>query len=855
MTEAVRTLMEERLARDGWMGLLAAWGQVLRDLATPLPEIPDAGSGREPPEGRMAGGRRRWTAWWEDLVFAWRSLGREPRFTGALVVVLGLGMALNAAVFSVVNAYLLRPLPYPAADRIVQIRPITDLSWTEVDDYLERAVSWDLDVFTLLGEDGPLMVRGSWITPDFLDVYGVRAALGRAFRPDEAGQGGPPVAMISHRLWRDRFRGDPDIVGRTFEAFTSDRPDHAESFTIVGVLPADFWHVNEFTDVLAPLRDERAVYVGRLRPDVPLAVAEAGLTELARSTTAALPPDFSITLTRLQEGWASGVRPILAVLQGAVILVLLIACANAGVLLLVRSTRRSRELGVRGALGASRARLARQLGFEGLLLALAGGVAGLLGASLLVGLAGTGVEGTLGQSVPGGAEGLGLDGTVVLATAATCLTVGLLFGLVAAGLLLGSETRSALWGGSRGGGESRGRRRLRNAFVVAQVALSMALLSGAALMIRSAVHLNRLDLGFDAQRLTRATLGLRQASYPRPDERISFFEGVLDGVRGLASVEAAALTSSSPFTGIVNPSELEGETAAGGAASRARATVSSVGGGYFAAMGIRLLRGRDVGPDDREGAEPVAVVSESVAARLWPGRDPLGRRLRLVPEPGVIGAGDAPGAWHTVVGLVEDVTRDLRVDADGQVYASYRQDAGYWMALVIRRRPGSPPPTEAVRGVVHVLDRDVPLSDVAELSDLVAAARTPTSFTAGLLGGFSALALLLAVVGLYGVVAYAARQRRRDVAIRMALGADAGSVTGLFLRQGLAVVAMGVAVGSVGGLLLGRTLAGQLRGVTPNDPVTHGAVAMGLLVTAYLAVWWPSHQAATRPPMGILRED
>lgn len=857
MTELFRALLEEHAER-GLGGLLAGWWIGLRDLARPLPEGPGAASDRAWEGGmeRFGGAGTRGIS--EDAVFAWRSLRRDLRFTTLLVGVLGVGVALNTAVFSVVNAYLVRPLPYPAAERIVDVRPVTDLTWTQVGDYFERAVSWDLDVFTLVGEEGPQMVRGSWITPDFLDVYGVRAAMGRTFLPQEADPGAAPVAMISHRLWRERFHGDPAIVGRTFDAFTSDRPDHAESFRIVGVLPRDFWHVNDFTEVFAPIRVERAVYVGRLRPDMPLALAEAGLTELARSTTAGLPPDFRITLTPLQEAYTRSVRPVLTVLQGAVGLVLLIACANAIVLLLVRSARRARELGVRRALGATATRLGRQLALEGLLLSTTAGGVGLALASLLLGSTRAGLQARLGRSIPGGLEAVQLDGTVVLVTAAACLAMGLAFGLVPAWLLTGRGTFSALWNSSsRGGSEPAGRRRMRSAMVGAEVALSTALLAGAALMVRSAVHLQRMDIGFDAARVVPGSIGLRHASYPDPEQRVALFERMLAGTRALPGVQAAALVSSTPFSGIVRPDPVEAETSDGSDA-RAEATVAAAGDGVFDALGIGVLQGRDFGSGDVAGAEPVAIVSRGLAERLWPGRDPLGRRIRVaVDERTATMMGREPGAWHTVVGVVGDITRDLSFASDGQVWMSYRQEAGFWMTLLTRYRPGvgASSVTGSVTTLLAELDPDLPYTVGSDLSEMVSAARAPTQFVAWLLAGFSAFALALALVGLYGVIAYAARQRRRDLAIRMALGADAGSVIALFVRQGMTVVAGGVLVGALGGLVVARALAGQLRGVAPDDPLTHGSVAVGLLLTAALAVWIPARQASRAAPMGALREE
>ena len=797
----------------------------------------------------MGIGDRRWMRGVrDDLGAAGRSLRRDLRFSGLVVGVLGVAVALGVVVFAVVNAYLLRPLPYPAADRLVQVRTVTDVSWSEVDDVFEHPVSWDLDVFTLLGDDRPRMVRGAWVTPGFLEAYGIAVQPGgRGFLPEEGDPGAPPVALISHLLWQEHFGGDPDVVGRSFRAFTSDRPDHAESFRIVGVLPADLWHVNNFTEVLSPLRVDRSVYAGRLHPDLPLSVAEDRLTDLAQSTAAGLPEDFRVELVPLQESVVREVRPTLEALQAAALIVLLIACMNGTVLLLVRTASRSREFGVRRALGSPGLRLGRQLAGEGLLLAVAASILGLcIAAGVLRGVR-QWIPAGLGMGAPGGFDTLRLDGTVLGATAAATLGMAAVFALAPTLLGLGRTALTRLGGSGRTPGRGTG---LRSLLVGVEVALSMALLAGAGLMVRSAIHLSRQPLGFVAEGVTVGTLGLRQAAYPDPDRRTAFFDAVLEAVRARPEVEAAGLTASSPFSGIVRGQGFEAED--GG--SSKEAVVAPVGDGYYATMGIPLVRGRAPDRRDGPGAEPVAIVSQDVAEALWPGLDPLGRRLRLaaVPPPG--GNGE-PGDWLTVVGVVGNIIRDMETGSVGEVYTSHRANPGFWMSLVIRRRTDHEATVTAVRDALAEFDPEVPFTAGAPLDDLVATARRPTRVMAGVLLTFAGFALVLSLVGLYGVVAYAARQRRRDVAIRMALGAAAGNVTRGFLVRGLAVVAAGVCVGALGGLALGRTLAGDLQGVGPDDPLTHLTVAVVLVGASTLAVWIPARRAARAVPMRVLREE
>ncbi len=869
MLELFERLARDRVERGGLRGLVRLAWDTARDLARPVPaplsrSAADAGGagraarrGTGNVAGSMAGGPGRVSGptrgTREDLGFALRSLVREPRFSGLVVGVLAVGIALNTSVFAVLNAYLIRPLPYPAADRLVSVRGWQSVSWTEVEDVFERAVSWDLDVFTIVGQGRSRLAPGAWITSDFLDVYAVRAQLGRTFTPEEDGRGAAAVAMISHRLWQETFGGTPDVIGRSFRAYTSDRPDDAELFTIVGVLPADFWYLNDYTDVLVPIRGERAVYTGRLRPGVSPERAESALTEIAISRMEQVPPDFRVQVLPLQEVHVASVRPTLLVLQAAALLVLLIACANAGVLLLVRAARRARELGVRRALGASGGRLARQLVLEGLLIAVAAGALGAALAHLGLGLVGESLEARLGRSVPGGLQALSIDGTVLLAAAAICGLVGVAFGLVPVFTSGRSRLSSTLAGGGRGGSEPRGQRRARNVMVTAEVALSLALLTGAGLMLQSAVHLQRRDLGFEPSRLVRGVIGLRDASYPTQAERVDLFSRLADRLERVQGVERVAVASTGPFTGTFMPRPVEG--LGDREVSRAEAVTWLIDEGYFATMGMPVLRGRGFSVDDAQGGEPVAVVSAALARDLWGSLDVIGRSVRIPPQvmPGM--TPPEPGPWRRVVGVVEDVAREVGGSQAGDVYEAYRQAEPLWMSVLIRERPGAVSVVPAVEAAVSELDPEVPLSYVQRIDEAVVRAMAPTRAMAGLFAGFSVFALVLAMLGLYGVIAYAARLRQRDVAIRMALGADRTSVTSLFVRQGLAVVAAGLVVGTLGGYWLGRALESQLHGVAAGDATTHGILALALAATAGVAVWLPARRAAGADPMGVLREE
>lgn len=836
-----RSLVHER----GLTGLVILWSRTVKDILRPLPAPLPSTPSRRSRESRGLGLR-------EDLASAYRSLRRDPRFTLLVVGVLGVGIALNVVAFSVLNAYLLRPLPFPEADRLVQVRNGGALSWRDVDEVFETAVSWDLDVFTIVGDGRPGLAPGAWVTPGFLETYGIQAQVGRTFRLDEAGEVGSPVAMISHRLWQERFGGDPRIVGRTFQAFTSDRPDHAELFTVVGVLPRDFWYMNEYTEVLAPIRDDRAVYAGRLRRDVPPARAGVMLTELAIQRMEEVPPDFRVEVEGMQERHVASVRPTLVVLQVAVLLVLLIASANAAVLLMVRSTRRQRELGLRQALGASGSRISRQLFAEGGLVAASSGAVGLALAVLALSAGGAGVEGRLGLSVPGGAQALFVDGTVLSGTLTLTLIIALTFGLLPVTTSLPRALESLL-GEARGdGNESPRRRRARSAMVAAEIALSLALLTGAGLMVRSAVHLQRQDLGFDATGIVKGVMGLRQASYPEPEERVAVFQRLRDALSEVPGVEGVGLASSTLFATRFAGRPIEGM--AEGEVARAQAVRWTVDEEYFRVMDMELLRGRPFRTTDVVGSERVAVVSESLARALWGDADPVGRILRMMPL-GVPGTEEEPGEWLRVTGVVADVRREVRPEPMGDIYFSYRQTAPHWMSAFVRLRGEPSDVEEQLQAAVAGVDGEVPLASVERLDEIVDEAMEPTRYLAWLLAGFSAFALLLATLGLYGVVSYAVRQRRKTIAVRMALGADRASVVSLFLREGAAVVAAGLAVGTVGGVALGNVLESRLVGVEPGDPATHTLLALVLGVSALAAVWVPARRAAASDPMRVLRED
>ena len=851
MVEDFRRLVSEE-CRAGTRGQVRVWRRVVRDVSTSLPgEWWRRLFGRVRQHGRRGNGMMR-----EDARMAFKSLTRAPVFTLTVVAILAIGIGINTAAFSVVSAYVVRPLPFPDSERIVEIGPVDEVSWTELDEIFRPAVSWDLDAFTILGGDRPDQVRGAWVTPGFFELHGIEPALGRGFLPSESGAGAASVAVLSHGLWQRRYGGDADVIGRTFSAFSSDRPDDAEVFTIVGVLPEDFWFYSPYTELLVPLRGERSPYVARLRDGVTMDAAGDYLTRLEASRMDDVPERFRVELTPLRESYAAEVRPVLTTLIVAVLLVLLIACVNTGVLLLVRASGREAEFGVRAALGAGRRRIARQLLAEGALIAAAAGALGVALAASALTTFGVVIEQRLGTPVPGGAGMLHLDGFSLTVALGAAVVTGLFFGLVPTVSLGGSRVFRALREAGGQSSPSSRRRSIRNAMVVSVVALSLALLVAAGLMVRSAIYLQRQELGFEPERLSVVDVNLRRRSYPELGQRAEFFRRLVEGTRTLPGVEDAGVVLRAPFLWRLagSPVEAEGRPVAD-PESGPTALNLNVGDGYFRAMGISLTRGRGFGDQDVAGAPLVTVVSGSLAQRLWPGQDPLGKRLRYLPrsqrEPATR-VDEVP--WVTVVGVVSDVVHSFPEEGP-ETYTPIRQGTPALAHLVVRSRAAGERWEESLVALVRGLDPEVPVSAPMSMEAAVSDAMGNTRFLAGLLGAFAGFAFVLAVLGLYGVVSYTVAQARRDVAIRIALGAGASRVLGEVMREGLSLVSVGVVLGLAGAMGLSGVLASQLHGVSTMDTATFSMVTAALSSAAILAIFVPARRAAGADPMEVLRQE
>ncbi|MBF5045668.1 ABC transporter permease [Aggregicoccus sp. 17bor-14] len=804
----------------------------------------------------------------QDLRYAVRLMRQSPGFTLAAVLALALGIGANSAVFSVVNGVLLRPLPYPRAQELTTVHTTfaaqglegLALSVPEYEDVRTQTrgfASWGALAQadeTLAGADGPERLQVGLVTASWLPTLGVGTVLGRGFTPEEETPGRDKVVVLGHALWRTRFGADPGIVGRSVTL-------EGEPYTVVGVL-AEGVAQPAGTQLYQPLAlgpDARAEslrgtrylqVLGRRAQGVSEAAAHAEVArvagELARAHPEAYPASkaWRLDVSSLGEETVGGVRGTLWLLLGAVGFVLLIACTNVASLLLARAAARGRELSVRAALGAARSRLARQLLTESLLLSLLGGALGLL-------LALWGTEALVawvGDGLPRASE-VRPDAAVLLFTLAVSVGTGLLFGLAPA--LSGSraDLHAAMREGSRGTGGTRAVR-LRSLFVVSQVALALVLLVGAGLLVRSFVRLQAVDPGFRPEGVLSARVSLPDGAYPDAAARARFHTAWLEQVRALPGVEAAGLTTLLPLRGRADRGlDVEGVEPPAGAV-RPAVEYRAVSPGYLETLGVALRRGRALADTDGAQGAPVLLLNEAAVKVLFPGgEDPLGRRIRLRSR-------KAPQPWTTVVGVVGDVREwGLDVPARPTAYFSALQAGPSAVSLVVRTRAAPTALLGSLRTELARLDSGLPLFEVAPLSEVVEASVGQRSLTLALMLGFALVALGLAGLGLYGVIAFGVAQRSREVGIRLALGARPAQVLRLVVGQGLRLALAGVALGLVLALALGRLLGGLLYGVQPADPLTLLAVPLLLTGVALLASWVPARRATRVDPASTLRAE
>ena len=802
-----------------------------------------------------------------DVRYGFRMLSKSPGVTLAAVVSLALGIGANTAIFSVVNSVLLKSLPYAEPDRLVllwgdspaQGNRRNQVSATDVDDWRrENRVFEEVTTFgdwsaTFLGGGEPERVPGTQVGDGFFRVMRGTPMLGRVFLPEEQEEGRDNVIVLGHGLWRRRFGGDPSVVGRAVSL--GGRP-----YTVVGVMPEEFRPLplslnnpqGQFYRPVAEAHDEaergsrhlRAM--GRLKAGVTLEQARAEMAVIAARLERAHPEfntGYGVNLVTLPEDTVGGLRPALLALFGAVVFVLLIACANVGNLLLARSSARRREFAVGAALGAGRARLVRQRLTESVLLALAGGAAGLL-----LALWGIGLVESLGSRVTPLLAGVRVDPGVLAFTGAVSVLAGIAFGLAPALQVSSPDLNETLKAGGRSGdGGGRGGR-LRSVLIVSEMALALVLLAGAGLLVKSVARLRAVDAGFDAANLLTLNLPLPSSRYRDGAAQAAFFERLTRQVESLPGVEAAGFTSVLPLSGNFDGRALAVEDSPVPRGQEVSVDLYVATPGYLRAMRIPLVGGRAFDEHDAADGEPVALVSETTARRLWPGRTPLGRRVRFP------GTEKSPQPWRTVVGVVRDV-KQYGPDRDDvmQMYLPEAQYPASFMTLVVRSKADAGALLGAVRREVSAADKELAVFGVATMEQLLADSVALRRFSMLLLGVFAAVAVALAAVGIYGVISYSVGQRTREIGIRIALGARPRDVLGLVVGRGLGLAAAGIALGVAGGLAVTHVISSLLFGVGARDPLTFASVAALLSLVALLACLVPARRAAKVDPMVALR--
>ncbi len=799
----------------------------------------------------------------QDLRHALRSLGRRPTLSIVIVATLALGIGANTAIFSIVNTVLLKRLPYREPDRLVMVwerlqsreggdapvRPANFFEWRRrSQSFADTAWSWDA-TFTLTGDGTPENVTGYRFSANMLDVLGVTPMLGRGFLPEEDRPGGPRVVLLSHKLWLRRYGGDPGIVGRTLTM-------NGVPFTVIGVLPAAFNHpqgVELWTPIaLAPAFMERRDIgvlrlVGRLRPGATIAGAQAEIDSLYRDLVGEHPGELAGMSARVVRfGDAGDAQLLLAVLFGGVGFVLLIACANVANLLLADASARRRELSVRAALGASRWRVVRQMLVESVVLALVGGAIGALvtwwTADALVALFPRNISNLdlpLVDEIP-------VNGAVFGFAFAVSLLTGLLFGALPAWKAARADVQDGLREGARGASAGH---RTHAMLVIAEVSLSIVLLAGALLMVQSFIRLQQRSLGFDPEPVLSSRLILPKYKYDTPERFATLTRTLLDRLRALPGVESVGVTNYLPLSGWWGTREftIEGQAVPPpGAEMSADNRLATED--YFRAMGMRLVAGRGFDARDDLSAPPVAIVNETLARKYFGGSNPVGRRI-------VLDIGDKPAAVE-IVGLMGDVKSfGLEEGTHAELFRPYWQEPWPLLGVAVRTRVLPASLSEPLRQAVWSIDRDQPVTHLLPMSALASESLAFRRVGMMLASGFGVLAVVLAAIGIYGVLNYSVSNRTREIGVRVSLGATRREIASLVLRDSAVMSGLGIAIGLAAAFALTRWLSGLLFEVKPGDPLTYLIAGFVLSVVSLLATWLPIRSATKVDPIDALRAE
>jgi putative ABC transport system permease protein len=801
-----------------------------------------------------------------DLRYAFRMLVRSAGFTTLVVVILALGIGANSAIFTIINAILLRPLPYPDANQLVEIFETApgvgnvegSVSYPNFQDWQSQSQSfaqvsaYQSDTFTLVGLGEPTTTQGAVVTSGLFSLLGVEPFSGRLFVPADDQPSAYRVVLLSERLWRGRFNADPGLVGRAITI-------NDQSYNVVGILPAgfDFPYQAPATELWIPIpqsqdyaaaANSRAAsflnVVARLKRGITISHAHAEMATIANRLAEEYPEQVvgrSASVEPLQAQLVHGFRPALIVLFGAVGLVLLAACANIANLLLARSVVRRKEIAIRIALGAGGADLVRQLLIENVLLAVLGGVLGLLFSfwclhSLLK---------FIPQDLPG-VNAIHIDGSVLSYTLLVSVVTGIIFGLAPALQSLRLDLVSLLKEGGRGSSAVSGHRYVRAFLVSAEVAVAMVLLVGAGLFIRSFAKLRATDPGFDGSNLLKADISLPRSRYPRPEQWSAFSQELVARTESLPGVLGAASVFPLPLSGTDRGIHLSVE---GEPVSQINSTMLEqylvVSPDFFDVMRIPLRRGRTFSLHDSAHSPNVAVISEAVARLFFPGKDPLGMRIFT---------GSGGSNPREIVGVVGDIKfSNFETASQPQVYAPLAQSPFWSITLLVRTARTPLSYSSTVTEQVHAVDSGLPVDDVLAMESLISDSQAQPRFRTVMLGLFATLALVLATAGVYGVVSYGVSQRMHEIGIRVALGAQHGDILRLVVSQGMRTVLGGIGIGLIGAIVLGRSLTGLVYGVPAVDPVTFSVISAVLLFVGAVACCVPVLRALRIDPLDVLR--
>jgi putative ABC transport system permease protein len=793
----------------------------------------------------------------QDIRYSLRTLARAPGFTAAAVATLGLGIGATALVFSMVNATILRPLPYGDPSHLVMLgesdRVKGDdhvntsypnfLSWrASAKSFASMSAFYETSMALRAGREAEHF-RGAEVSANIFGTLGIQPVVGRTFAANEEGPAARRVVMISYNLWQKQFRGAPDAIGRTVYV-------NAEAHTVIGVMPpkfgfperAELWvpfHLGETED-----RGSRYMSaVARLAPGVTLDAARTEMNTIAAQLAAAFPGanrGHAADVDGFQAATTRGIRPVVLILLGAVGFVLLIACANVANLMLARAATRDREMAIRSAIGAAGRRLARQLLTESLMIALLGAGLGILFGAWWLDL----LVAQLPPDVPYWMH-FNIDRTVLLFTATVAVLTSVLFGMAPALHAGRADIQGTLKEGGRASvGQTRAR--MRSVFVVSQLAAAIVLLVGAVLMVRSFMAMRHVDPGFAVRNIVTMNVELPTVRYPDDARVAAFHERLIASLASVPGVEKAASVTWFPMGGRTSSSNFSVEGI--GAVEAANAFSEAVSPEYFAAMGIRVLKGRAFDSRDRAGAAPTMIVNEQFANRFFPGKDPIGKGV-------MFGASDRP-EYARIVGVVSNVNeRDINRSPGLDMYAPMMQSPQRSAAIVLETRGTTSSLVSAVRDRVRSIDPDVSVFDARTVESIIAEATWDSHLTGSLISLFALGALLLAGIGLYGVIAYTVSQRTHEIGVRMALGASQQNVIGMVFRQGARLTGIGAVIGLILALGLSRLLANSLFGVTPADPYTFTIVPVVLGSVALFATWLPARRATRVNPITALRTD